>query len=358
MSFGVSPVNYSDSDSDPNSPEKDKEWRISLSLQERMLVTLFNSSQLKCFVVLKVLKNEVINQKLQGKILTSYHCKTCMLYMVETTPNDLWVPDNLLKCITACLKKLREWANDKYCPNYFIPEENMFDKLESNDLEGLSNSLKTLVTGNICSVLFGLKTDGIGENLRFLAQKCMFLAQGDSQLFKDVSIQLRTGNTVHMLKLREAKLFRIFKCRFEKTIYLLKLRAQVLKNTFSWDLENVVENLRSFINKFECGPIVSEHSAEEKRNVVELLPIIIPTLLSAELALQKRSGTSNKEIRHILTGQKWKASHLPIDSSQLKKSCILYSIGYHHDSLNALKTIPQAFRISSCICVRGANTSI
>ena len=140
------------------------------------------------------------------------------------------------------------------------------------------------------------------------------------------------------------------KCRFEKTIYLLKLRAQVLKNTFSWDLENVVENLRSFINKFECGPIVSEHSAEEKRNVVELLPIIIPTLLSAELALQKRSGTQNKEIRHILTGQKWKASHLPIESSQLKKSCILYSIGYRHDSLNALKTIPQAFRISSCIC--------
>ena len=161
LGFFVVPVGH------PNSPEKDKEWRISLSLQERMLVTLFNSSQLKCFVVLKVLKNEVINQKLQGKILTSYHCKTCMLYMVETTPNDLWVPDNLLKCITACLKKLREWANDKYCPNYFIPEENMFDKLESKDLEGLSNTLKTLVTGNICSVLFGLKTDGIGGNLRF-----------------------------------------------------------------------------------------------------------------------------------------------------------------------------------------------
>ena len=44
----------------------------------------------------------------------------------------------------------------------------------------------------------------------------MFLAQGDSQLFKDVSIQHRTGNTVHMLKLRETKLFRIFKVKNHK----------------------------------------------------------------------------------------------------------------------------------------------
>ena len=62
LGFLVVPVGH------PNSKEKYKEWRISLSQQERLLVTLFNSVQLKCFVLMKVLKNEVINNKLKRKI--------------------------------------------------------------------------------------------------------------------------------------------------------------------------------------------------------------------------------------------------------------------------------------------------
>ena len=115
LGFLVVPVGH------PNSIEKDKEWRISLSQQERLLVTLFSSVQLKCFGLMKVLKNELTNYKLKGEILTSYHCKTCMLYMVETTPKEFWIPSNLIKCITTCLEKLHAWAKEKYCPNYFIP---------------------------------------------------------------------------------------------------------------------------------------------------------------------------------------------------------------------------------------------
>ena len=63
LGFFVVPVGH------PKSKEKYKQWRISLSLQERMLVAMFNSVQLKCFVLMKVLKNEVINKKLGKKVL-------------------------------------------------------------------------------------------------------------------------------------------------------------------------------------------------------------------------------------------------------------------------------------------------
>ena len=114
---------------------------------------MFNSVQLKCFVLMKILKDEVINKKVKEKILTSYHCKTCMLYMVETTPMDFWIPKNLLKCLQVCLLKLWQWAKRKRCPNYFIPKENMFDKLAGKDLNLLTNTLQTLLSEQLPDTL-------------------------------------------------------------------------------------------------------------------------------------------------------------------------------------------------------------
>ena len=111
----------------PNSDEKHLQWRISLSLQERLLVTSFNSVQLKCYVLLKMIKKERIHKALGEKSLTSYHFKTSMLYMIENTPAEFWTEENLLVCVHHCLRQMLLWVETGVCPNYFIPEENMFD---------------------------------------------------------------------------------------------------------------------------------------------------------------------------------------------------------------------------------------
>ncbi|KAL3860137.1 hypothetical protein ACJMK2_010302 [Sinanodonta woodiana] len=138
----------------PISPERHLEWRISLSYGEKILVWQFSSSQYKCYVLLKMINKYFIKPKVGDNVLTSYHCKTCMFYMIESTPATLWQPHNLLTCIELCLRKLRTWVEEGNCPNYFIPEENI----------NLVNLLHNLIRQN-GKYLTGIPIFKIGQRL-------------------------------------------------------------------------------------------------------------------------------------------------------------------------------------------------
>ena len=107
----------------PASDEKQFQWRISFSHQERLLVTQFNSVQLKCYILLKIIKKELIQQYIKEDTLTSYHLKTCMLYIMENTTSELWVPENLVGCLIMCLRQIHLWIRDETIPNYFNPRK-------------------------------------------------------------------------------------------------------------------------------------------------------------------------------------------------------------------------------------------
>lgn len=83
LGFFVVPVGH------PKSGERQNEWRISFSLQERYLVQSFNPTQFKCYVLLKFINKDIIFHFIKKKSLTSYHLKTCMFYMIENTPSKL-----------------------------------------------------------------------------------------------------------------------------------------------------------------------------------------------------------------------------------------------------------------------------
>ena len=119
----------------PQSNEKELQLRISFSRQEKELVVNFNMVQMKCYVLLKLIKKDIINKQIGEETLTSYHCKTCMFYILENTPEEIWIPENLASCMLMCLRQLRLWAMDGNCPNYFIPGENMFDRISNPDLK-------------------------------------------------------------------------------------------------------------------------------------------------------------------------------------------------------------------------------
>ncbi|KAL3859565.1 hypothetical protein ACJMK2_009781 [Sinanodonta woodiana] len=128
------------------SPERHLAWRISFSYGEKILVWQFNSTQYKCCLVLKMINKYFIRKRFGENVLTSYHWKTCMFYMIESTPTDMWQPQNLLRCIELCLMKMCTWIEEYNCPNYFIPAENMFlDKLNGPVQRNLSNMLHDLL---------------------------------------------------------------------------------------------------------------------------------------------------------------------------------------------------------------------
>ncbi|KAL3859413.1 hypothetical protein ACJMK2_009636 [Sinanodonta woodiana] len=153
-----------------SSPERHLEWRISLSFGEKILVWQFNSSQHKCYVLLKMINKYFIKKRIGVNVLTSYHWKTCMFYMIETTPSVLWQPHNLLRCIDLCLMKMCFWIEDSNCPNYFIPDENMFlDKVNGPVQRNLSNILHNLIRQK-GTYFTKLPYDGIGQKLTIACQ--------------------------------------------------------------------------------------------------------------------------------------------------------------------------------------------
>ena len=107
---------------------ENNEWRISFSLAEQKLVYSMNHCQFLTYGLLKLFLKEVINNGVgdDEKLLCSYHMKTAVFWMIQTNTIPNWCPQNLLKCFWYCFKLILKWVYEGVCPNFFIPENNMF----------------------------------------------------------------------------------------------------------------------------------------------------------------------------------------------------------------------------------------
>lgn len=109
-----------------SSPNEDLEWRISFSMAEQKLVYSFNHCQFLCYGLLKIFLMEVINEQSKNPVLCFHFLKTVMFWVIQNDITLIWTPDNLLYCFWNCLKLLIHWVNTGYCPNFFVPQNNMF----------------------------------------------------------------------------------------------------------------------------------------------------------------------------------------------------------------------------------------
>ena len=104
------------------------EWRISFSTAERKLVYLMNHTQFLTYGLLKLFLKEIINKDLseENTVLSSYHMKTAVFWVIQQNTIPCWNPQNLLTGFWVCFKLLLKWLYEGVCPNFFIPENNMF----------------------------------------------------------------------------------------------------------------------------------------------------------------------------------------------------------------------------------------
>ncbi|XP_078340080.1 uncharacterized protein LOC111111374 [Crassostrea virginica] len=105
-----------------------EEWRISFSLAEHKLVHSMNHCQFLTYGLLKIFLKEVIDKqsKETNKLLCSYHMKTVIFWVIQQNAVPLWCPQNLLAGFWVCFKLLLKWVYEGVCPNFFIPENNLF----------------------------------------------------------------------------------------------------------------------------------------------------------------------------------------------------------------------------------------
>ncbi|XP_062594529.1 uncharacterized protein LOC134255942 [Saccostrea cucullata] len=104
------------------------EWRISFSSAEQKLVYAMNHYQFLVYGLLKLFLKEVINREQDddSKLLCSYHMKTAIFWVLQQGIVPYWNPQNLLECFWVSFKLILKWVYEGVCPNFFIPQNNMF----------------------------------------------------------------------------------------------------------------------------------------------------------------------------------------------------------------------------------------
>jgi hypothetical protein len=102
-------------------------WRISFSMAEKQLVHAMNYTQILCYALLKLSLKNIIdrNENVKG-LLCSYFMKTAVFWLSEQISTSAFQLQNVFHCYFLCLDKIITWVKCCYCPNYFIPEYNMF----------------------------------------------------------------------------------------------------------------------------------------------------------------------------------------------------------------------------------------
>ncbi|XP_069125016.1 uncharacterized protein [Argopecten irradians] len=103
------------------------DWRLSFVLVEQALIRDFNSTQVKCYLLLKQIKKFLFEDKI-GEIISSYILKTTLFWVIEESPPDLWVPHRLLTTVQLCLERLIALVRNDFCPHYFIRICNLLAK--------------------------------------------------------------------------------------------------------------------------------------------------------------------------------------------------------------------------------------
>ncbi|XP_063408324.1 uncharacterized protein LOC134691692 [Mytilus trossulus] len=138
----------------PNTVSGDSLWRVSFSMAEKLLVHSFNFTQLLCYGLLKLALKRIVNTNTDIKeLLCSYFLKTALFWVSEELDIEIFKLSKLYYCFSLCLDKLISWVNKCYCPNYFIPEHNMFiGKINQSNNKILLCVLESIQFGGIAGL--------------------------------------------------------------------------------------------------------------------------------------------------------------------------------------------------------------
>ncbi|XP_052815819.1 uncharacterized protein LOC128242629 [Mya arenaria] len=302
------------------------EWRLSPSQIERILIFSFTTVQLKCYIVLKMIKKHLNEHYLShNSKFTSFHCKTVMFFTMERISPTDWREDWLVRCIGYCLQTLEIFLMKGYCPHFIIPEVNLFDgKIPRRCQLTLMEKIKEILNNNLM-ILYDLQYDSLGQRL----------PGPISDMSKKRSTLLRSINSV----------------------LACDLIKQASKKCF--EMANIELNPVKFLRILSVVTVIPENdyimnilTSYERRAISVLKPLIYSFLAS---------GTSSFYIQHghQLTPELFQLYERSLDtdvtSSRLKLASMLYCRGYFRMTADVLNDVERRYDenvYSVCDCGR------
>src|SRR6218665_2336853 len=132
------------------------QWRFSFSVAEVILLQSWTKIQQIVYHLLRVFaKSELIQKDCpkEDEVLCTYHLKTLMLWSCEEMSSEWWNSSYVIAICCELLKRLSEWLKRRHCPNYFIPEANLFNlPVRSARLEKTERQLNEFCNcGSLCN---------------------------------------------------------------------------------------------------------------------------------------------------------------------------------------------------------------
>lgn len=97
-------------------------------MAEKRLVYAMNHSQFLLYGLMKLFMKEVINRDVEenDELLCSYHMKTAVFWVLKQNSLSECNSQNFMQCFLICFKLVIKWVYEGVCPNFFIPENNLF----------------------------------------------------------------------------------------------------------------------------------------------------------------------------------------------------------------------------------------
>ena len=157
------------------------QWRITPNLIERLLMFSLNMVQIKCLVVLKIIKKQEFVKYILCKNckFTTFHFKTALFFTLNRTQPTVWIKCRLIECIVRCLHTILEFLDRGACPHFIVEEVDLFDgKLCRGCQLSLARAVREMIQDDM-HVLFHLQSDNLGQQLMTLPHEVRSFPRDD-----------------------------------------------------------------------------------------------------------------------------------------------------------------------------------
>ncbi|XP_053374663.1 uncharacterized protein LOC123532409 [Mercenaria mercenaria] len=181
------------------SENEELEWRISTSLAERCLMFNLNITQIRCYVLMKMILKTFISSQYPESI-SSFMCKTVLLHCIANTQSIAWRENTLLTCLTLCLLRLYDCVLNEVCPHFIIPDNNlMAERFLPHIKPFILDTLQYVASSNGRALLeidcddFGLRLQIKNNGMCITDPQCIStLISG--QIFKNIATEVTDQN--------------------------------------------------------------------------------------------------------------------------------------------------------------------
>ncbi|XP_060608374.1 uncharacterized protein LOC132760414 [Ruditapes philippinarum] len=137
------------------------EWRISTSFAERFLMFTLNITQIRCYVLMKMILKTFISQRFPDSI-SSFICKTVLLHCISFTRSDSWNENTHFICLSFCLSTLYNCVQNEYCPHFVITQNNLLSGRISPESKPLILETLRYVIESYGRALLEIECDNFG----------------------------------------------------------------------------------------------------------------------------------------------------------------------------------------------------